>query len=569
MPMEEIVSKARSIATGIYIFLIFLVFPLYVEDHYWEMGDCKMKFYLYTTAIYLALMLGVELVRGLHGKWDIHHLGVCDWCAILYGICVILTLLAAEDRAAVWVGEKGWYMGAAAQLMFLATYFVVSRSRIPVQVLLWCNALGSGICFLIGILQRLGFDVLHMYEGLADILLSDYLSTVGNRTWMSGYACAVVPIGMYLFWQAESRRQRLLWGGYSALAFAGQVATYSDSVYVGIGVVFFALGIMSIGNSKRTRSFLWLLCLWFGQALLMCGLRALCGSQVRDARGLTCYMYQWQWMLAGLVICLVILIGAEYLFRRMAERRKVSQIMDWLPANRVGRIRRGCLAATAIIGALVVLLMVLNTTGVLERWFGITIHNRYLYFDDNWGDARGWTWRMTCRMFEGLPFSRKLFGVGADCFAYYAYEIPEYAEAFREIWGNVLLTNAHNEWLNMIFCQGIVGGLSYLGIFASGAAGCLFYGGERSEDEREKLMDIKVPGGIRQALVPGIGLCLLAYMGHNFFCYQQVCATGPIFVLLGIGVAIVRESWFYKDKGNEEEQISLGVFTPSKRDDID
>lgn len=563
------ISKARSIATGIYIFLIFLVFPLYVEDHYWEMGDCKMRFYLYTTAVYLALMLGVEMVRGLHGKWDIHNLGVCDWCAILYGICVILTLLAAEDRAAMWMGEKGWYMGAAAQLMFLATYFVVSRSRIPVQVLVWCNALGSGVCFLIGILQRLGFDVLHMYEGLADILLSDYLSTVGNRTWMSGYSCAVFPIGVYLFWRAESRRQRLLWGGYSALAFAGQVATYSDSVYVGIGVVFFALGIMSIGNLERARSFLRLLCLWFGQALLMCGLRALCGSRVRDARGLTCYMYKWQWMLAGLVICLVIFIGAEYMFRRMAGRWKVSRTMDMLPANRVWRIQRGCLAATVIIGALVVLFIVLNTAGVLEQWFGITIHNRYLYFDDAWGDARGWTWRMTCRMFEGLPFSRKLFGVGADCFAYYAYGIPEYAEAFRAVWGNVLLTNAHNEWLNMIFCQGIVGGLFYLGIFASGAAGCLLYGGAKLDDEGESLMDAEETGGIRQALVSGIGLCLLAYMGHNFFCYQQVCATGPIFVLLGIGVALVRESWFRKTREDDEEQISLGVFIPSKRDDID
>lgn len=352
------------------------------------------------------------------------------------------------------------------------------------------------------------------------------------------------------------------------LVFAGLTATYSDSVYVGVGVVFFALGIMSIGNFEHTRSFLRLLCLWFGQSLLMCGLRALCGSRVRDARGLTCDMYKWQWMLAGLLICLVILFGAEYLFRRMAERWKVSQTMDRLPANRVWRIQRGCLAVTAIVGALMVLLMILNTTGVLEQWFGITIHNRYLYFDDAWGDARGWTWRMTCRMFEGLPLSRKLFGVGADCFAYYAYGIPEYAEMFREIWGNVLLTNAHNEWLNMVFCQGIVGGLFYLGIFACGAAGCLYYGGEKSEDERERLMDAKETGSIRQALVPGIGLCLLAYMGHNFFCYQQVCATGPIFVLLGIGVALVRESWFHNAGEDDEEQISLGVFTPSKRDDI-
>ncbi|MCM1089998.1 MAG: O-antigen ligase family protein [Butyrivibrio sp.] len=536
------INRVRSVVTGIYFFLIFLVFPLYVEDHYWEMGDCKMKFYFCTTVVYLAVMLVIEMVRGVRGEWDTRNPSVCDWCTIIYGICVILTFLAAEDRAAVLKGEEEWYMGAAAQLMFLATYFVVSRSRIPVRIFVWCNALGSGVCFLLGILQRLGFDVLHMYEGLADILLSDYLSTVGNRTWMSGYVCAVCPIGIYLFWQAQGRRQRLLWGSYSALAFAGLVATYSDSVYVGVGVVFFALGIMSIGNLERVRSFLWLLCIWFGQALFMCGLRALCGEQVRDARGLTCEMYKWQLMLAGFVMCLAMLTWAIYFPRRMAGRRADSQAKTALSASRIRRIRRRCLAATAIAGVLVVLLIALNTAGLLERWFGFSIHNKYLCFDETWGDMRGWTWRMTCQMFGGLPLSRKLFGVGADSFGYHAYGIPEYAEAFRMVWGNVRLTNAHNEWLNMIFCQGIVGGLAYLGIFASGAAGCLFYGEGQSEDDGESPMDAEGTGRIRQTLVAGIGLCLLAYMGHNFFCYQQVCATGPIFVLLGIGVSLVRET---------------------------
>lgn len=515
-----LMKEVQYTATGIYFLLIFLMFPLYLEDHYWRMAFCKWRFYLYTTLPYLGVMLlsGLPAIINHIKRRQRPRLSVCDLMVGCYGCLMLLTFAFGGNRQASWMGVDGWYMGVAAQLLFVTSYFVISRSRFSAAWLLGCNLAGGGICFLIGIFQRLGQDFLHLYYGMPDVVVSDFLSTIGNRTWMSAYVCTVFPIGVYFFWRAEKPGQRLLWGLYAALAFIGLAATYSDSAYVGLAAVFFVLGVLSLGSGRKMISFCYVLCLWFSSGLAMCGVRMLCGDRVRDERGLTCYVYNWRWMLAGLAFS-VLLTGLV----RLYYSRKPKGLDTVMPEGRRRRLRRGCLASAVAVCGLLILFIVLNTTGVLERLFHVTVRSSYLYFDDTWGDMRGWTWKMVCKMFGELPLLRKLFGVGADCFAHYSYGNVKYAGVFHLIWNDTVLTNAHNEWLNMFFCQGILGGLAYLGIFVSMAFSCL----RRAENKLHPL-------------VPALGLCVVAYCFHNVFCYQQICATGPIFVLMGAAASLLR-----------------------------
>ena len=192
-------SDIRTTVTAIYFLLIFLMFPLYVENRYQSMGDSKWRFYCAVTIPYLAVMLLTALPGLARAVRERRRpvIGICDLLVGGYGLCVLVSFVLCADRRAVWAGAEGWHMGVAAQLLFVFSYFVISRSRIPVSWLVVCNAVGSGVCFLIGILQRLGYDFLDLYEGMMNVAVSDFLSTIGNRTWMSGYACAVFPIGVY------------------------------------------------------------------------------------------------------------------------------------------------------------------------------------------------------------------------------------------------------------------------------------------------------------------------------------------------------------------------------------
>ena len=64
----------------------------------------------------------------------------------------------------------------------------------------------------------------------------------------------------------------------------------------------------------------------------------------------------------------------------------------------------------------------------------------------------------------------KAFGVGPDCFMPYSYSIPEYADKLYQYWKPNILTNAHNEFLNLLICIGIAGLLAFIAMLCMGVA---------------------------------------------------------------------------------------------------
>ena len=124
-----------------------------------------------------------------------------------------------------------------------------------------------------------------------------------------------------------------------------------------------------------------------------------------------------------------------------------------------------------------------------------------------------------------MTFLQLLFGVGPDSLSPYIYSIPEVSEALQNLWGNVKLTNAHNEYLNSFVCYGMVGLISWLTVLAGGVR--YFYG--------------KAKG---KGYMIAFALCIAGYACHNIFCYQQVCCTPFLFIALGIGESLTKSENF-------------------------
>ena len=66
----------------------------------------------------------------------------------------------------------------------------------------------------------------------------------------------------------------------------------------------------------------------------------------------------------------------------------------------------------------------------------------YLQWNEYWGNGRGKTWMFSVKMFKDMSITNKLFGVGPDGYAPYAY--ASYSEQLAQMWGELKLTNAHN-----------------------------------------------------------------------------------------------------------------------------
>ena len=96
-----------------------------------------------------------------------------------------------------------------------------------------------------------------------------------------------------------------------------------------------------------------------------------------------------------------------------------------------------------------------------------------------------------------------------------------------------MLTNAHNEFLNLLICIGAGGLISFLLLLGAGAR--RFY--RIGKTHPEILMGL---------------LAICSYAAHNFFCYQQVCCTPFLFLILGLSERTARS---VREGGGRKERV--------------
>ena len=162
-------------------------------------------------------------------------------------------------------------------------------------------------------------------------------------------------------------------------------------------------------------------------------------------------------------------------------------------------------------------LIVQTTRGELPSSMAKLYESQYLNFNNKWGNQRGFTWSYSAKMFAEYPIKEKLIGIGPDAYASYTY--LHYADEVSVVWGSSVLTNAHNEWFNIMINEGILGLIAYGGIFLSAAVSFI--------KNRSK-----------EIMLMAVAICILSYAFHNMYCYQQVMCTPVIFILIGIGASV-------------------------------
>ena len=87
-------------------------------------------------------------------------------------------------------------------------------------------------------------------------------------------------------------------------------------------------------------------------------------------------------------------------------------------------------------------------------------------FNDYWGTHRGHNWRIGFTNFtQNFNLFQRLFGYGPDTYLIVSertfYE--EMVSRFGEVYDS-----AHNEYINYLICEGLIGLIAYLGAFISG-----------------------------------------------------------------------------------------------------
>ncbi len=521
----DVTGYIMKLLVSCYVLALFVAMPLLYHNGYYDIGVFKYDMYAQMTLV-LAVMAGIVVVLHViflcvqekregnpaaYFRQLPKQLSMIDWFALGYAAVVLLCFAVSRYKGEALYGYEGWNMGLLSQLSFVMLYFLVSRfwNRNWFYDFIWVMCIGSAITFFFAILHRFMIDPLGLYEGIESGYYIQFLSTIGQATWYSSFLCTVFPIGLLCFWFFDQRWQRICGGIYCVLGYATLVTQNSDSAFMALGAMWFTLFCLSFDSNKAFRRFLEIVILGLATMRVIGLLQLIFAGRAVQLDTLSVFASQHYslWLLLVILLLLYGLLG-------WAEKKRGFQIgsLGWI---------RIVLAVLLVLGLVVLIsLIVMATKGVLPEGLSSLYGVSYFIFDRYWGNWRGTTWPVSVQMFMEYPLREKLIGIGPDCYASYVYEY--YSQVVQETFEDNVLTNAHNEWLNILLNEGILGLLTYLGFFLSAAVTFI-----RSRS--------------KNLLTFAVIACIFSYIFHNMFCYQQVMCTPFIFILIGMGACYAKD----------------------------
>lgn len=513
-----------QIVVMLYFVIMAVIYPYYAPGGYVRIGEVKYEFFRNVSLIFWALVTGLILFFILVRRdfeWVVRNyrkMSVTDWFAYGYFVAVLLSYLCSPyKKQALW-GAQGWYMGVVSQVIFLMIYFYFSRYFCynPGWIFLWLAA-AFGV-FLLGICNSYSFYPIAM-EGQTE----GFISTLGNINWFCGYWSVTAPVGILLYWCSKEIGIRFAVGIYCVVAMLAGLTQGSSSAYLVFIALFVLLFFLSLRSNERFYRFLELCMMFAVSCLAARGLTYLPGFSYRyryygvdGQEGLASFVWE-----SGAAGWLLLILAVFYILLRVLGHHGTFSIgkHKWLWAV----VGMGIAMAVCIMAFLLLLdngvLYFREVPSTMER-------DGYLELaiEEDWGNGRGATWSCGVEAYRNMDTLHKLVGIGPDSFAGYVYDLPHLARKLSDRFGNLRLTNAHNEQITLAVNTGVFGLLCYMGILITAFVRYLKRAGRH----------------------PVLYLCavgVLGYTVHNLVSFQQVLSTPYVFMALGIG-----ENRIYADK---------------------
>ena len=527
---ESIAYAMRNVGSFfvfLYMFLMIVVFPFYLTNGYRNAGTDKAILFRY---IGLGLCLSVIPCAIIYwlcslkkkdrddktSKWN--GLCVSDKLVLMYGLLVVVSFLCSNNKQEAFWGADGWFMGFATQMIYVVSYFCISRFLIWKTAILVLTVISTTVTFVLGILNR--FSV---YPLVLEGANPSFIATLGNINWFCGYWSVFFPLAVGLFYMSVIKDKnvmiRLALGAYLAICTATGAVQGSDSAMLVFVIVTLVLFCVSVKDVNHRSAFYVVLMVMCGACQVMRAIRVIfpmamnydcITTDVLTDGNVTLVLFVVS-MLLWFLLRLIIKDG-RFLGKRITEAGFL-EYMKW---------ERLALFGLGILGFVIFIVMIVRNT-LNPGSIGALSGNSIFTFNEKWGSSRGVTWSAGIKVFDDMNFFEKLVGLGPDSFAYGVYkEGSSAAGMVRDVFGNSRLTNAHNEWITVLVNTGFLGLITYMGFFFSKA---IRYIGK----------------GVSLPVAFACGLSLIGYMSNNIFSFQQVLNGPFVFIMMGIGEAIVRE----------------------------
>ena len=518
----------------VYLFAMTALLPLYLDlrTGYEKIDLDKFNFFWTTSTralgIFTLSLIFYVLVQS--GKWykNKHavlphriltlnslkkELSVTDLFALLYAASLISSYCFSRYQEETLIGAEGWYMGLLPQLILILAYFTTSR-LVTIREVKWVGYMimtASSLVFLLALLNRYGMNPLKLSK--TD---PGFLSTIGNINWLCGYWSAVFPLGCGLFWLGQNRVSKNLVCRFLhrfflvlvlVIGLAVAILQGSESGILTLVSLILLMGWVAGGQRTQLIGFLEILLLFSGVLTFL----RIIHIFLPDKNTLPTPLYSFLmetpllWVMLSLtLLCYFLLQSQKY-------------------GDCCFGVVKGVWKAGTIffIAALVVYVIMVAANTMHPGCLGILSNHPAFLFDENWGNARGGTLRAGISTWSSQDLLHRFVGVGPDGMAAYIYGGENFSllKTVVNQFGQYTLTNAHNEWITLLANSGLIGVFSFGGMIISSIARYF---------KSNKVWCMVC------------GFCLFSYTINNMFSFQQIMNITQMFILLGMGEAVMR-----------------------------
>jgi hypothetical protein len=475
--ISDVTASILNGIINIGLFLILGVFPLYMDDAYFNILEAKYKFYYLTVIGMMAVILVVSFImlfvdvkeyKGSHAKaffcglrpdrWkDIFS---CTDVAVLcfWIVCALSTVRSEYIYESFW-GNEGRYSGLFLITLYVIAYFLISRLWMPNKVQYQIFLVAGMAASLLGITDYFQMNLFHLHDMMSPDQKSVFTSTFGNINTYTAYVALYMGFAAMMYATAKNRMQMLWYYLNMIIAFAAIITGRSDNAYLAIGALFGVAPFVLFRYREGTQRYLVMLaslCTVFKTIGIM---YKVFGDRVVEFSGILKVISGLRVLPAAAVLLWAAAIGYYIIFiRRTRSNTNVTGSLNrWDDTN--GKIRTAIwfgICAVAAAGVLIVL-GIANADGTDPSRFG-SFHN-YLVFSDSWGTNRGYAWRKCIEIFKSFSVEKKLIGYGPDTFG--ILTMKRYIKEMTEQIG-LTFDSAHNEYLQYLITIGALGTAAYI-----------------------------------------------------------------------------------------------------------
>lgn len=438
--------KLSQRITDIYLLIVLIGVPLVVHQVYADIG--KTKYYFFCGACVLLIpILFLKLKAGCSIPKFLKSLSTGEKALLIYWAVSALSTLCSPYRFEAFWGNEGRLCGLMLISVYLAAYFLVTRSYQPRPVIVYA-CIGTGVLvFLLGITDFFDLNLLHFKDNIVQESYTDFTSTIGNINFYAAYGAVITGLVAGLYSACYSLWGSALYFLLLLICFSGLIVGGSDNAYLTFAVLAAFLPLDLFRSRRGVRKYFMILSALLGAFLFVKLCSIFFAGMVLELDGLPSIITHWR---GFPYLCLAVWAVTALLHVRWQGKPDETDRLGGLWRFLWGLFL--CAAAAAVIAVLIDA----NVMGHAERYHSI---RKYVVFENDWGTRRGFAWYKAIQNYRKFPPLQKILGYGPETYGivFYFQNFSESVELYQSFFDNV-----HNEYLQLFVTVGPIATAAYL-----------------------------------------------------------------------------------------------------------